>query len=218
MPAQEIDRYRSLARLGRSDITIMKSRFLGYAGAALTEEEARAFIARVRDENPGGSCVLYGYVCGLSGQIQRYDDAHEPSGGLPILEALKRPGLAGAVCAVVRYWGGVKLGASNLGRAFGQAAILAVQDARPCLYEKSLRLLLEFDYPLLGKLQHYLEHAPYRLEDTSFGGTVTMTLLIQAQALEEFTHAIQDLTHARAEILPVETCYAGWEAPETEED
>lgn len=211
MPAQEIDRYRSLARLGRSDITVMKSRFLGYAGAALTEEDAKAFIARVRAENPDCSAVLYGYVCGLSGQIQRYEDAHEPSGGLPILEALKRPGLAGSVCAVVRYWGGVKLGASNLGRAFGQAAILAVQDARPCLYEKSLRLMLEFDYSLLGKLQHFLDHSPYRLEDTSFGGTVTMTLLIKADAEEEFTRAIQDLTNARAEILPIETCYAGWE-------
>ena len=87
MPAQEIDRYRSLARLGRSDITVMKSRFLGYAGAALTEEDAKAFIAWVRAENPDCSAVLYGYVCGLSGQIQRYEDAHEPSGGLPILEA-----------------------------------------------------------------------------------------------------------------------------------
>lgn len=211
MPVQEIDRYRSLAKLGKSDITIMKSRFLGYAAAALTEEEAQAFIDRVREENPGYSAVLYGYTCGLSGQIQRYDDAHEPSGGLPILEALKRPGLAGAVCAVVRYWGGVKLGASNLGRAFGQAAILAVQDAHPCIYEKSQRLLLEFDYSLLGKLQHHLEHTLCRVEDTSFGGTVTMTLLIKADALEDFTRVIQDLTHARADILPVETCYAGWE-------
>ena len=211
MPAQEIDHYRSLARLGRSDITIMKSRFLGYAGAALTEEEAKAFIARVRAENPEASAVLYGYTCGLSGQIQRYDDAHEPSGGLPILEALKRPGLAGAVCAVVRHWGGVKLGASNLGRAFGQAAILAIQDAHPCLYEKSLRLMLEFDYSLLGKLQHHLEHARCRLEDTSFGGTVTMTLLIKAADQDAFTQGIQDLTNARAELLPVETCYAGWE-------
>ncbi|MGI6317087.1 MAG: IMPACT family protein [Christensenellales bacterium] len=202
--------YRSLAREGRSDITVMKSRFLGYAAPTLTVEEAHAFLASVEQRHPDASALLYGYVCGLSGQYQKFEDSHEPSGGLAILEAVKRPGLIGVTAAVARYWGGVKLGASNLGRTFGRAAIEAIQDGQPCLFHPSLRVRLTADYGDTGRLDHYLSNSPHLRENTVYGERVEITLLLRKDRMEELEAALRDITRGSGGLQTIEALYAPW--------
>ena len=96
----------------------------------LSEAEAKAALNRVRAEFPDASSLCYGYVCGVSGQLQRFYDDHEPVGGMPILDAIRKRGLIGCGCAVVRYFGGIKLGTGGLARAFGSAAIeMCIRDS-----------------------------------------------------------------------------------------
>lgn len=211
MAPQPPERYRTLDRMGRSQTLINKSRFFGYAGPALTEGEAQSFIEEVHAQHPDASCVCYGYLCGFYGLPQRFYDGHEPVGGMPILDCLKKQGLTGCVCAVARYFGGVKLGAGGLARAFGGAAALAVADARPCEREKSLRYLAEFEYSNVGKVEYYFKQVPYRLERTEFGEKVTATILIPAREEQAFTHALGDLLAGRVDLEAVERCYAAWD-------
>ena len=127
--------YNSLAHLGISEeLVINKSRFIGYAKFAMTEDEAIAFIDDIRSQHPLASCICYAYVCGYQSQVQKYHDGHEPVCGKPILSAIIMKNLTGTVCAVVRYYGGIKLGVGGLARAFGTAAISARNRAKSDAY------------------------------------------------------------------------------------
>ena len=81
---------------------------------AMDEKESLQFIEAIKSEHPLASVICYGYVCGYQSQIQKYHDGHEPVGGKPILSAIKLKELTGVTCAVVRYFGGVKLGVGGL--------------------------------------------------------------------------------------------------------
>lgn len=170
--------YCALEREGVYEETINKSRFIGYASPALEEEDALAYIARVHDLHPDASCICHAYVSGLSGAVQRFYDGHEPVGGMPILDAIRKRGVTGSVCAVVRYFGGIKLGMGGLARAFGNVAIAAVDRAHPCNYELCSVYELTFPYELQGKLDYLLRHLPVRMGETRFAQDVSLRMTV----------------------------------------
>lgn len=202
--------YRTLRGEGRSEFIEKKSRFAGYAAPAMTEEEAAAFIADVRRRHPDGSSLCWGYRCGPAGAIQRYDNDHEPSGGQAILETLVRQELM-AVAAVVRWFGGVKLGAGPLSRAFGRAAALAVAAAAPCRADLTVRLRVEADYPDAGAVERLLNHPGCRPDRPLYGTRVVFEALVRNAALEELTRRIADLTAGRARCDAGERTYMRWD-------
>jgi len=107
------------------EIIEKKSRFIGYAAQVSSEDEAKAFIARIAKEHKKAGHVTFAYV--LSGAAKTNDDG-EPKGtaGLPIYNVITRRGLQNVVVVVVRYFGGILLGKGGLIRAYGKAAGLAV--------------------------------------------------------------------------------------------
>lgn len=202
--------YKTLAREGSYEFTEKKSRFVGYAAPALTEADAAAYIDSVKTRHPGSSAVLYAYICGFSGSTQRFHDSHEPSGGLLMLEALKRQGVTGAVTAVVRYYGGIQLGAGPLGRAFGRAAAEAVASAEPCMVERSLHYSVAFEYSQSGGLEHWFQHSPYRLMGLEYGQSIEARVMIKASGAPAFLSAMADLTGGRAAPTVLDECYLKW--------
>lgn len=139
----------------RSQIEIKKSRFLGYAARTASEDEARDFLALVRREHREARHVCHAFVLGPDRSIQRSSDDAEPSGtaGVPILKAIAArqtsPGLtelSDMTVAVVRYFGGIKLGAGGLVQAYSEAAA-AVLDAAPLVDRRRMRLI-ELDLPI----------------------------------------------------------------------
>ncbi len=207
----EPDAYRTLAREGMSDFTEKKSRFIGIAAPALWEADALAFLEGVRARYPDCSAVLFAYLCGWGGEVQRYHDAHEPSGGLLMLEALKRQNVTGAAVAVVRYFGGVHLGAGPLGRAFGRAAAEAVAAAGPCTLERSLRYRVDLDYSLSGRVERFFERSPHRLLGLQYGAALTVEALVRAGEESRFLREMADLTGGQAAPALVEQTYSQWE-------
>lgn len=109
------DQYRTVAREGVHETEINRSRFLCALAPAATEEEAQAFLARVRREHPGASHHCFAYVIGADASVQRAGDDGEPGGtaGVPMLQMLLRREVRYAVAVVTRYYGGVKLGAER---------------------------------------------------------------------------------------------------------
>jgi uncharacterized YigZ family protein len=214
MALPEIASYYTLAWRSQVEVTIQKSRFIGIAFPAFTEEAALEEIADIRKQFSDCSSLCFGYVCGFSGQLQRFSDDHEPVGGMPILDAIRKKGLTGCGCAVVRYFGGIKLGMGGLARAFGSTAIAAVEAAGPGLAEKSLRYTIIFEYALRGKMEYFLSHSPYRLVNVEFAQDVTMTIWIRAQERERFEAQVMDLCSGRIVSEVVEETYILWDQPE----
>ncbi|MGW5028756.1 IMPACT family protein, partial [Streptomyces albidoflavus] len=115
------DEYRTVAREGVHETEINRSRFLCTLAPAATEEEAQAVIARVRRAHADATHNCYAYVIGADASVQKAADDGEPGGtaGVPMLQMLLRRDIRYAVAVVTRYYGGVKLGAGGLIRAYG---------------------------------------------------------------------------------------------------
>ena len=115
----------TLAQAVHSDIVIKKSRFIGCVQAVPDRAAAQAVVARLRAGHPAATHVCWAFLAG--GQAAANDDG-EPGGtaGRPMLEVLRRQELEGVLATVVRYFGGVKLGAGGLVRAYTDAVAQAL--------------------------------------------------------------------------------------------
>ena len=133
-----------IVRVGRFQQPIRNSRFIGVAGPARDESEAREFI-QVHGA-PGCRHVCFAYRCG---EIIRFDDAGEPGGtaGRPMLAALDHHELDFSIVVVSRFFGGVKLGTGGLARAYGGTAMQAIAEAElePIIETVVLECLVPFD-------------------------------------------------------------------------
>ena len=123
--------YKSVAAPCEREKVIEKSRFLTYAAHTAGEEEARAFLASVRAQHPLATHVCYAFIADRLGNLQRFSDDGEPQGtaGMPILNVIKAQELYETTVAVVRYFGGIKLGAGGLTRAYSSCAAEALSAA-----------------------------------------------------------------------------------------
>lgn len=204
--------YKTLKGPGEDSFIIKKSRFIGHGSPADTEQEALAFLARVREAHRDASHNCYAYIIGRNEGIMRYSDDGEPGGtaGMPILECLRMRGIVNCCAVVTRYFGGVLLGAGGLTRAYAQGAKAAVDAAGILVMTDSVRFLLEVAYPLWDRVQHYLRSAPILQEGTDFGAAVTATLLTRKSDQGAVFDALTRLTDGRAELMPVEDICHGW--------
>ncbi len=117
-----------LRRQVQVEYHIKRSVFIGVASPVMTEDEAKDFIAKVREKYSDATHVAWAYVVHT---IEGFSDAGEPAGtaGPPILRALKGAGVTHGVICVVRYYGGIKLGKRGLIDAYGHTAKLAIEKA-----------------------------------------------------------------------------------------
>ena len=142
--------YKTLASSAQDEFTVQKSRFIGYAAPVDTQEAALDFIRQIKEKHRDASHHCYAYVIGRNAGVMRYQDDGEPSGtaGQPIMEVLKQQGLVNCCCVVVRYFGGILLGAGGLTRAYSKGCSIAVAAAGTAMMEESLRIALSIPYPL----------------------------------------------------------------------
>ena len=204
--------YITVMREAADEVIINKSRFIGYAAPCETEEEALAFLKRIREKHRDATHNCYAYIIGQNAGIMRYSDDGEPGGtaGMPIIEVMKAQGVVNACVVVTRYFGGVLLGAGGLVRAYTQGCVVALKAAEVVTMEPSCRVLYEVAYPLWDRVQHLLKSLPVKLEDTEFAASVTFRLLMRSQDRDQVTAELTRLTDGRLESLPEEELFAGW--------
>ena len=132
---------------------VKKSRFVGYAARCSSWEEARAVLEGVRGDHPKSRHVCFGYVSSPgTGSTERSSDDGEPAGtaGAPILGAIRGEGLSDVLCVVVRYFGGIKLGAGGLVRAYGGTARLVLRSARTVARRERVEMRLSTNAANVG--------------------------------------------------------------------
>ena len=204
--------YKTLKQPAHDEFIVNKSRFIGYASPCETEEEALAFLKRIREKHKDATHNCYAYVIGPNAGVMRYSDDGEPGGtaGLPMMEVIKARQVVNCCVVVTRYFGGVLLGAGGLVRAYTKGCVLALNAAQVVRMEQSVRLLLDVPYPLWDRLNHAMKALPVLPEDTSFGASVEANILVRSKDLEYVTEQIAAVTDARAEWLVTEELAYPW--------
>lgn len=147
---------QTLAAPVHSELLIKKSRFLGCVQPVADRAAAQAVIAQLRAAHPGAAHVCWALLAG--GQSAAVDDG-EPSGtaGRPMLEVLRHQDFDGVLASVVRYYGGIQLGAGGLLRAYTDSIAQALRDARKIPIVKQRELRCELPYALEGLLRREIE-------------------------------------------------------------
>ena len=190
--------YLTIKKNGEATIEIKKSEFICSLARTETEEEARAFIDEIKTKHRKATHNCFAYMIGLNDEIQRESDNGEPSGtaGVPILEVLKNLELHNVTAVVTRYFGGIKLGAGGLIRAYSNA-IEHVGVVRKVVQTE---LSLKVSYSAWGKLQNYLENNQVNISDTVFMTDVTAVVYVDTPEVESFTATIVDLMNGKVEV------------------
>lgn len=166
-----------------SELLIKKSRFIGCVQPVQGRAEAQAIVADLWTSHPGATHVCWALLAG--GQSAAVDDG-EPSGtaGRPMLEVLRHQDLEGVLATVVRYYGGIQLGAGGLVRAYTDAVAQALRDAEkiPIVRQQILRCTLPYAFE--GMLRRELEGAGAKLLAVTHTDTVGLEFSLAASAVE----------------------------------
>lgn len=201
--------YKTLLGYGEDEIIIEKSRFIGYATPIENEEEAIAFIEKIKSRHKGATHNVPAYIVGENNEIQRYSDDGEPSGtaGIPTLEVLKKEDLRNVAVVVTRYFGGVKLGAGGLVRAYTKGAKIGL-DAAKIVTKRLYELVhVKLDYTLLGKIQNEILQHGYLIKETQYDDFVHFYLYIEIDSLNHFEKQIIEWTNGRSSVDCIEQEY-----------
>ena len=201
--------FLSVAGEYTAERTIEKSRFLSYVAHTAGEEEARAFLDRVRKEHPLSTHVCWAYIGDRLGNLQRFSDDGEPQGtaGMPILGVLKAKELRETAVAVVRYFGGIKLGAGGLTRAYASLAAEGVEGAEKVLYTVCRELLIETDYPEVDPLLRFFGAKGTMVLMKEFGARALFTVAVKEADAEAFRAEVTELLLGRADIIEGESYF-----------
>lgn len=205
-----IPEFLTLKKSAEYTLIEKKSRFIGYVSPVTSEQEATDFIESVRSRHRDARHNVYAYVINNDGVVsQRYSDDGEPqgTGGIPVLDVLRKQEIINAVIVVTRYFGGILLGAPGLVRAYGKAASMAVEEAGTARMRLCVPLEITVAYPLYGKLTNYFEPLGYPQEPPLFQEQVTAVYIVPEDAAERCIAAVTDLTCGQVIISPGNKTY-----------
>ncbi|WP_165985819.1 YigZ family protein [Streptomyces sp. YIM 98790] len=202
----EDDRYLTVAGESVHETEVNRSRFRCTLAPANTVAEAEEFIARVRARHPDATHNCWAYVIGADAAVQRSSDDGEPGGtaGPPMLQMLLRRGMRCTAAVVTRYFGGVRLGAGGLIRAYGGAVGEALDAAGTVTRRRMRRAVITVGHDRAGKLENELRAAGHPVHSVTYGSRVTIETALPGSAAGAFLAWLADATAgtARAALGP----------------
>jgi uncharacterized YigZ family protein len=196
-----MDSYLVPADTQSFELDIKKSRFITSVGRIKGRVEAKQLILQIRANHPTASHHCWAYIAGKPDDEHQYDqsDDGEPKGtaGKPMLNVLTHSGLGSTICVVTRYFGGIKLGAGGLVRAYSQSVSEALKQLQTIEQLITSTLTIEFPYTYQGKLDHYLTSQGILIMSQSFEADVSYTLAVPISQLEITKADIVNQTRGR---------------------
>ncbi len=179
----------------RYEETIKKSRFIGEARPCQTERQALQFIQELHVLHPAASHIVYAYrILEPDGLICRFHDAGEPGGtaGKPIFHHLEGKRLINAALAIIRYFGGVKLGAGGLTRAYGGIARLTLEQAELAEYIEYAELRFTLDYAKMQAFEYHLKKLDGQIVAQDFADKIRLTVKLPRANSGELNNFLED--------------------------
>ncbi|MEH7444568.1 YigZ family protein [Bacillus sp. JJ1122] len=204
-----LQNYFTVKGYGENEIEIQKSRFIAYIDRVETEEEAQEFIQSIKKKNWNATHNCSAYLIGENDQIQKANDDGEPSGtaGVPILEVLKKKHLKDTVVVITRYFGGIKLGAGGLIRAYGKATSEGL--AAIGIVERKLMRIMHttIEYTWLGKIENELRSSVYQLKEIHYLDKVEIETFVEETQTEVFKEWMVEMTSGQCDLREGELRY-----------
>ncbi len=195
------EKYLTVKGMGEAEITEKRSRFIATVSPAQTEDEAIAFINQIKQKYPDARHNVYAYII-EENNIIRYSDDGEPAGtgGVPVLDFLRKEGLTNLVVVVTRYFGGILLGTGGLVHAYSSAAKAGVLNAVKTEMLLCREVSIKCDYTLWGKLQNELSSFITAMLPPEYSDIVSLTLYVPISDCDRLIKTLTEATSAKAEI------------------
>ena len=188
----------------RVEDTIERSRFITTIAHAPTAEDARAFIASIREEFPDATHNCWAYVAGPPGSTASIgmSDAGEPHGtaGRPMLDVLIHSAVGEVAAVVTRFFGGTKLGTGGLVRAYGGCVQHALSSAQLIERIERVDVAITISYADVEMLRRLLQEVGGDVTAEEYGADVRYVAAVPAQRLDELRRAVQDRTAGRCTV------------------
>lgn len=203
------DIYRTVKQDTSHEIVIERSRFIAHVKEVTTEDDAQNFIAKIKKEHWSATHNCSAYLIGARNEIQKANDDGEPSGtaGVPMLEVLKKLELKNTVVVVTRYFGGIKLGAGGLVRAYSKSTKEGLVAAGVVERKKMYVIRTEIDYTFLGKIENQLRNSMYMIKEIIYGANVEIDCYVDLNKQEEFETLMKEITNGTCHSHILETNY-----------
>lgn len=194
-----LQNYRTIKEDSQYEIEIKKSRFICFLKRIESEEEAKDFIQRIKKEHWKANHNCSAFVFGDRSEIQRSSDDGEPSGtaGVPMLEVLKKNELINVCAVVTRYFGGTKLGAGGLIRAYSGSVAETI--AATGIVEGRLQqeIFVELDYSNWGKMENFITNEQIATKETQYTDQVLVTCMVDKSEIKKFEAVVTDLMNGQ---------------------
>lgn len=200
-----VERLHTIRSAGSCDLVIRRSRFLGIAEHCGEHAEAEALLRRIRAEHSKATHHVSAWRLkaprGGAGE-HRFDDDGEPGGtaGRPVLQVLEGRSLVNAAVVVVRYFGGIKLGAGGLVRAYGEAAAKALDDAVIEEIIPQVVLRADFSYPHLASVENWIARHAVTIRERRFVPEPQLMIQLPAADEDALREALTNLTNGSIRI------------------
>ncbi len=204
--------YLTVKSQGEAEITVKRSRFIASVSPVSSEDEAIAFITKIKQKYPDARHNVYAYIVDEN-NIMRYSDDGEPAGtgGVPVLDFLRKEGLFNIAVVVTRYFGGILLGTGGLVHAYSSAAKEGVLKAVRTEMILCDNLIIRCDYTLWGKLQNELSSFKTAALPPEYTDFVKLSLYVPKEDTERLIKTLTEATNGKAEIEIGENCYFAFE-------
>lgn len=178
-----------------------KSEFIGSVMPVKTNEEAVAFINKIKSENRKARHNVYAYILRDS-NITRYSDDGEPqgTGGMPVLEVLQKEGLYDVCIVVTRYFGGILLGTGGLTRAYSRGCKIALDAAKIMEMHLAKTVSVRVSYSLYGKISSLIPSFEAKVLSNDFSDDVNIKLMVKSENVDDLTEKITDESFGIAKI------------------
>lgn len=203
--------YRTAGQEGTDEFTERRSRFIGAICPTATQEQALAFVAKIKKQHSGATHNVHAYRL-RDGLTERYCDDGEPQGtaGVPVLDVLQKAGLTDCTIVVTRYFGGVLLGAGGLVRAYSHAASLAVKAGAPVEMRPCVKAEVTAGYAQHALLERLIPACGGIIDDTVYTDNIAVIFHIEEALLAAFEEKLTQASAGRLSVTLLAHSFAAY--------
>ena len=194
--------FKTIKEDGQVQEEIKKSRFICHAKRVYSEEEARDFITAIKKEHYKATHNCSAFIIGERSEIKRTSDDGEPSGtaGVPMLGVLENHNLTNVCVVVTRYFGGIKLGAGGLIRAYAGSVALAVKEIGIIEIKEQAGIAIQMSYAQYQEYNNFLKEHTLMELDTNFTDQVNTMIYVDKEEKENIKAALVEFFHGKVTL------------------
>lgn len=194
--------FRTIKEDGQVQEEIKKSRFICHAKRVYSEEEARDFITAIKKEHYKATHNCSAFIIGERSEIKRTSDDGEPSGtaGVPMLGVLENHNLTNVCVVVTRYFGGIKLGAGGLIRAYAGSVALAVKEIGIIEIKEQAGIAIQMSYAQYQEYSNFLKEHDLTELETNFTDQVDTMIYVDKEEKENIKAALVEFFNGKVTL------------------